>query len=54
VLAGLGFETSRGVVTFVACALMMKRVGARLEMAQLNSGGARVNARGLRFGLTVR
>ena len=26
----------------------------RLELAQLNSAGARVNARGLRFGVTVR
>ncbi len=43
-----------GLVTFVAGAVMVKRVGARLEVAQLNSGGARINARGLRFGLTVR
>jgi len=48
------FRGDRGVVTFVAAALMVKRVGARLELAQLNSSGSRVNARGLRFGLTVR
>jgi hypothetical protein len=48
------FRGDRGLVTFVAGAVMVKRVGARLEVAQLNSGGARVNARGLRFGLTVR
>jgi hypothetical protein len=48
------FRGDRGVVTFVAAALMVKRVGARLEWAQLNSGGSRVNARGLRFGLTAR
>jgi hypothetical protein len=48
------FRGDRGVVTFAAAALMWKRVGVRLELAQLNSGGARVNARGLRFGLTAR
>ena len=48
------FRGDRGVVTFAAAALMWKRVGARVELAQLNSSGARVNARGLRFGLTAR
>jgi hypothetical protein len=48
------FRGDRGVVTFVAAALMWKRVGARLELAQLNSNGSRINARGLRFGLTAR
>jgi hypothetical protein len=48
------FRGDRGVVTFAAVALMWKRVGARVELAQLNSSGARVNARGLRFGLTAR
>jgi len=48
------FRGDRGVVTFAAAALMWKRVGARLELAQLNSGGSRINARGLRFGLTAR
>jgi hypothetical protein len=48
------FRGDRGIVTFVAAALMVKRVGFRLEAAQLNSGGSRINARGLRFGLTAR
>jgi hypothetical protein len=29
-------------------------VGLRLELAQLNSGGSRVNARGLRYGISAR
>jgi hypothetical protein len=29
-------------------------VGVRVEAARLNSSGSRVNASGLRFGLTVR
>jgi hypothetical protein len=33
---------------------MYKRVGLRVELAQLNSGGAKVNARGWRFGITAR
>jgi hypothetical protein len=48
------FRGDRGVVTFVAAAVMVKFVGVRVELAQLNSGGARVNARGWRFGLTAR
>ena len=48
------FRGDRGIVTFVAAALMVRRVGVRLEAAQLNSGGSRINARGLRFGLTAR
>ena len=48
------FRGDRGVVTFAAAALLWKRVGARVELAQLNSSGSRVNARGLRFGLTAR
>jgi hypothetical protein len=48
------FRGDRGVVTFVAAALMLKRVGVRVEAAQLNSRGSRVNASGLRFGLTAR
>ena len=48
------FRGDRGVVTFAAAALMWKRVGARVELAQLNSSGSRINARGLRFGLTAR
>jgi len=43
-----------GMVTFLAAALMYKRVGLRVELAQLNSGGAQVNARGWRFGITTR
>lgn len=48
------FRGDRGVVTFVAGVLIVKGVGARVELAQLNTGGSRVNARGLRFGLTAR
>jgi hypothetical protein len=48
------FRGDRGVVSFVAASLLVKRVGLRLEWAKLNSGGARVNATGLRFGLTAR
>jgi len=48
------FRGDRGIVTFVAAALMLKRVGVRVEAAQLNSRGSRVNASGLRFGLTAR
>jgi hypothetical protein len=49
-----GFGGDQGLVTFVAAAVMYKRVGLRLEWAQLNSGGAGVNAHGLRFGITAR
>jgi hypothetical protein len=48
------FRGERGVVSFVAASLLVKRVGVRLEWAKLNSGGARVNATGVRFGLTAR
>ena len=48
------FRGQRGAVTFVAGTLMAKGIGARVEWARLNSGGARVNASGWRFGLTVR
>jgi hypothetical protein len=48
------FRGGRGAVTFVAGALVVKGIGARLEWARLNSAGARVNASGWRFGLTVR
>jgi hypothetical protein len=48
------FRGDRGVVTFVGAALIWKSLGARVELAQLNSGGSRLNARGLRFGLTAR
>jgi hypothetical protein len=48
------FRGDRGIVSFLAASLLVKRVGVRLEWAKLNSGGARVNAAGLRYGLTVR
>jgi hypothetical protein len=48
------FRGDRGVVTFVAAALVFKGIGVRVEAARLNSGGAAVNASGLRFGLTAR
>jgi hypothetical protein len=48
------FRGDRGVVMFLAAAVMYKRVGARVELAQLNTGGSRINARGLRFGITAR
>jgi hypothetical protein len=48
------FRGDRGMVTFVAAALTVKNVGVRVEAARLNSGGSRLNATGLRFGLTVR
>lgn len=47
------FNGDTGLVTFLAGAVMLKGVGFRVELAQLSSG-SRVNARGLRFGLTVR
>jgi hypothetical protein len=48
------FRGDRGVVTFAAAALTVWNVGVRVEAARLNSGGSRINASGLRFGLTVR
>lgn len=48
------FRGGQGVVTFAAAALMVKWVGVRVELAQLNTGGAHINARGWRFGLTAR
>ena len=39
------FKGNTGVVSFLAGAVMLKGVGFRLELAQLNSAGARVNAR---------
>lgn len=49
-----GFRGERGTVRFVAAALTIKGIGARVEAAQLNGEGSRVNATGLRFGFTVR
>ena len=48
------FRGDQGVVTFVAAALTVHSVGVRVEWARLNAGGSRVNASGLRFGLTAR
>lgn len=48
------FRGDTGVVSFVAAALVIDFVGVRVEYARLNSGGARVNASGLRYGITVR
>jgi hypothetical protein len=48
------FRGERGLVTFVGAAVIVKFVGVQVEYARLNSGGARINASGLRFGLTAR
>jgi hypothetical protein len=48
------FGGDRGVVTFAGVAVIWKMVGVRVEYARLNGTGSRVNARGLRFGLTAR
>ena len=47
------FGGETGVVTFVGAAVMVKFVGIRVEYARLNSSGSRINAGGLRFGLTA-
>ena len=49
-----GFGGDRGTVRFLAAALTVKGIGGRVEWAQLNGGGSRVNASGLRWGFTVR
>jgi hypothetical protein len=48
------FRGERGLVTFVGAAVIVKFVGIRVEYARLNSSGSRINARGLRFGVTAR
>jgi hypothetical protein len=48
------FRGDQGVVTFVAAALTVHNVGVRVELAQLNWGGPGLDARGLRYGITVR
>jgi hypothetical protein len=48
------FRGDQGVVTFVAGALVVHNVGVRVEWAKLNAGGSKVNASGLRYGITVR
>ena len=49
-----GFRGDRGTVRFAAAALTISGIGLRVEAAQLNGAGSRVNAKGLRFGFTVR
>ena len=46
------FRGGRGAVAFVAGALVVKGIGARVEWARLEGGG--IDASGWRFGLTVR
>ncbi len=48
------FRGDRGMVAFVGAAFIVKLVGVRVEYARLNSSGSRVNASGLRFGVTAR
>jgi hypothetical protein len=48
------FRGDTGMVTFAAAALTARNFGVRVELARLNAGGSRINAQGLRFGLTVR
>ena len=48
------FGGERGVVTFAGAAVIWKYVGLRVEYARLNGSGSRINAKGLRFGLTAR
>ncbi|HEY8148616.1 MAG TPA: hypothetical protein VIK51_06900 [Vicinamibacteria bacterium] len=48
------FRGERGMVTFVGAAVIVKFVGVRVEYARLNAGGSRINASGLRFGVTAR
>jgi hypothetical protein len=49
-----GFGGERGLVTFAGAAVIWKYVGLRVEYARLNGSGSRINAAGLRFGLTAR
>lgn len=46
------FRGGRGMVAFAAAALTAKSFGVRVELAQVRSGT--IDARGLRFGITVR
>jgi hypothetical protein len=48
------FRGERGLVTFAGAAVIVKFVGVHVEYARLNSGGSRINASGLRFGVTAR
>ena len=47
------FRGETGLVTFAGAAVIVKFVGIRVEYARLNSTGSRINASGLRFGLTA-
>ena len=49
-----GFGGERGMVRFVAAALTISGIGLRVEAAQLSGAGSRIDAKGLRFGFTVR
>ena len=48
------FRGDRGTVRFVAAALTISGIGARLEAAELDGGASGLDARGLRWGFTVR
>jgi hypothetical protein len=48
------FGGERGLVTFAGAAVIWKYVGLRVEYARLNGSDSRINAAGLRFGLTAR
>ena len=48
------FKGDRGLVTFVGAAAIWKIVGVRVEYARLNGSDSKVNASGLRFGITAR
>jgi hypothetical protein len=48
------FRGERGTVRFVAAALTVSGIGLRVEGAELSSGDPRLDARGLRWGFTVR
>jgi len=49
-----GFRGERGTVRFVAAALTISGIGARVEAAELKGGASGLDARGLRWGFTVR
>jgi hypothetical protein len=48
------FRGARGTVRFVAAALTVKGIGARVEWAELDGGSSGIDASGLRWGFTVR
>ena len=49
-----GFGGQRGTVRFVAAAFTISGIGLRVEGAELSSGAHGLDARGLRWGFTVR